>query len=214
MTKKWLRERQRDPYHRRAKEAGFRSRAIYKLFQISKKFRVIQNGGVVVDLGAYPGGWIQGARILVGEHGFVLGIDRKPIDAFTTSNVKTLVGNITQLTGSEIKQHLPRLADVVLSDIAPNISGIWEVDHARQIDLARASLMIAQTLLKRNGKLVLKAFQGDLLQEFIHEVKAWFRYVRVFRSKATRKRSAEVYIIALRYNPQGQQKSVKEDSST
>jgi 23S rRNA (uridine2552-2'-O)-methyltransferase len=199
LTKKWLRERQRDPYHRRAKEAGFRSRAIYKLFQISKKFRVIQNGDVVVDLGAYPGGWIQGAHTLVGEEGFVLGIDRKPIDAFKASNVKTVIGDVTQLTGIEIQQHLPQLADVVLSDLAPNISGIWEVDHARQIDLARSAL-----ILKRNGKLVLKAFQGDLLQAFLNEVKAWFRYVKVFRSTASRKRSAEVYIVALRYNPQGQ----------
>jgi 23S rRNA (uridine2552-2'-O)-methyltransferase len=204
LTKKWLRERQRDPYHRRAKEAGFRSRAIYKLFQISKKFRVIQNGDVVVDLGAYPGGWIQGAHTLVGEEGFVLGIDRKPIDAFKASNVKTVIGDVTQLTGIEIQQHLPQLADVVLSDLAPNISGIWEVDHARQIDLARSALTIARALLKRNGKLVLKAFQGDLLQAFLNEVKAWFRYVKVFRSTASRKRSAEVYIVALRYNPQGQ----------
>lgn len=203
MTKKWLRERQRDPYHRRAKEAGFRSRAIYKLFQISKKFRVIQNGDVVVDLGAYPGGWIQGAHTLVGEGGFVLGIDRKPIDAFKASNVKTVIGDVTQLTGVEIQQHLPQLADVVLSDLAPNISGIWEVDHARQIDLARSALTIARALLKRNGKLVLKAFQGDLFQAFLDEVKAWFRYVRVFRSTASRKRSAEVYIVALRFNPQG-----------
>ena len=203
MTKKWLRERKRDPYHRRAKEAGFRSRAIYKLFQISKKFRVIQNGDVVVDLGAYPGGWIQGARTLVGEEGFVLGIDRKPIDAFTASNVKTVIGDVTQLTGLEIQQHLPQLADVVLSDLAPNISGIWEVDHARQIDLARTALTIARVLLKRNGKFVLKVFQGDLFQAFLDEVKAWFQIVRVFRSAATRKRSAEVYIVALRFNPQG-----------
>lgn len=203
LTKKWLRDRQRDPYHRQAKDAGYRSRAIYKLFQISKKFRVIQNGDVVVDLGAYPGGWIQGARTLVGDQGFVLGIDRKPIDPFPAANVKTLIGDITHLTGSEIRHHLPRLADIVLSDLAPNISGIWEVDHARQIDLARTALTLARALLKRNGKLVLKAFHGESFQPFLDQVKAWFQYVRVFRPAATRKRSAEVYIVALRFNPQG-----------
>ena len=203
LTKKWLRDRQRDPYHRQAKEAGFRSRAIYKLFQISKKFRLIQNGDVVVDLGAYPGGWIQGARTLVGEQGFVLGIDRKPIDPFTAANVKTLIGDITHLTSSEILSHLPRLADIVLSDLAPNISGIWEVDHARQIDLARTALNLACELLKRNGKFVAKAFQGDLFQPFRDEVRAWFQSVRVFRTAATRKRSAEVFIVALRFKPQG-----------
>ena len=203
LTKKWLRDRQRDPYHRQAKEAGFRSRAIYKLFQISKKFQVIQDGDVVVDLGAYPGGWMQGARTLVGEQGFVLGIDRKPIDPFPAANVKTLIGDITHLTDSEVRQHLPRLADIVLSDLAPNISGIWEVDHARQIDLARSALTLARALLKRNGKFVVKAFQGDLFQPFLNEVRAWFQSVRVFRTAATRKRSAEVFIVALRFKPQG-----------
>lgn len=203
LTKKWLRDRQRDPYHRQAKEAGFRSRAIYKLFQISKKFRLIQDSDVVVDLGAYPGGWIQGALTLVGERGFVLGIDRKPIDPFPAANVKILVGEIMHLNGSEIRQHLPRLADIVLSDLAPNISGIWEVDHARQIDLARSALTLARALLKRNGKFVVKAFQGDLFQPFLDEVRAWFQSVRVFRTAATRKRSAEVFIVALNFKPQG-----------
>jgi 23S rRNA (uridine2552-2'-O)-methyltransferase len=201
LTKKWLRDRQRDPYHRQAKAAGFRSRAIYKLFQISKKFQLIQEGDVVVDLGAYPGGWMQGAQMLVGEQGFVLGIDRKSIDPFPAANVKTLIGDITHLTGSEIRRQLPRLADIVLSDLAPNISGIWEVDHARQIDLARTALTLACALLKRNGKFVVKAFQGELFQLFLDEVKAWFQSVRVFRTAATRKRSAEVFIVALRFKP-------------
>lgn len=200
MTRKWLRERERDPYHRRAKEEGFRSRAAYKLLQISKKHNLIKESDMVVDLGAFPGGWIQGARMLVGEEGYVLGIDLKPIKPFPWSNVKTLVGDITTLEGEEILKQLPRRADVVLSDVSPNISGIWEVDHARQIDLARTSLKIATTLLQKGGNLLVKAFQGDLFKDFLEEVKARFRYVKVVKPGASRKRSAEIYVVALGFD--------------
>ncbi len=200
MTRKWLRERERDPYHRRAKEEGYRSRAVYKLLQISKKYRLIKSGDVVVDLGAFPGGWIQGARWLVGEVGYVFGVDLKPIEPFSWPNVKTLVSDITTMEEGEILKQLPRKADVVLSDTSPNISGVWEVDNARQIDLARASLRIAATLLHRGGNLLVKAFQGEFFQRFLDDVKANFRYVRVVKPEATRKRSAEVYIVALGFD--------------
>jgi len=200
LTKKWLRERKYDTYHRRAKEDGFRSRAIYKLFQISKPHNLIKTGDTVVDLGSFPGGWIQGARLLVGEEGFVLGIDLKPIKAFSWSNVKTLVGDITHLEEEEIREALPRKADVIISDVSPNLSGIWEVDHARQMDLARKSVELARALLHRGGILIVKAFQGESFKEFLDEVKARFRSVKIVKPKASRKRSAEVYIVARGYN--------------
>jgi 23S rRNA (uridine2552-2'-O)-methyltransferase len=200
LTKKWLRERKYDTYHRRAKEDGFRSRAIYKLFQISKPHNLIKTGDTVVDLGSFPGGWIQGARMLVGEEGFVLGIDMKPIKAFSWSNVKTLVGDITSLEEGEIREELPRKADVVISDVSPNLSGIWEVDHARQMDLARKSVELARVLLHRGGNLIVKAFQGESFKELLDEVKARFRSVKVVKPKASRKRSAEVYIVARGFN--------------
>jgi 23S rRNA (uridine2552-2'-O)-methyltransferase len=196
LTRKWLRERKDDTYYRRAKEYGFRSRAIYKLFQISKPHSLIKTGDVVVDLGAFPGGWIQGARMLVGEEGFVLGIDLKPIKAFPWSNVKTLVGDITRLEEGEIREELPRKADVVMSDVSPNLSGIWDVDHARQMDLARKSVELARVLLRRGGNLIVKAFQGESFKEFLDDVKSRFRSVKVVKPKASRKRSAEVYIVA------------------
>jgi 23S rRNA (uridine2552-2'-O)-methyltransferase len=200
LTRKWLRERKDDPYYRRAKEYGFRSRAIYKLFQISKPHSLIKTGDVIVDLGSFPGGWIQGARMLVGEEGFVLGIDLKPIKAFSWSNVKTLVGDITSLEEGEIREELPRKADVVISDVSPNLSGIWDVDHARQMDLARKSVELARALLRRGGNLLVKAFQGESFKEFLDEVKARFRSVKVVKPKASRKRSAEVYIVARGFN--------------
>ncbi len=196
VTRKWLRERQDDPYHRRAKAAGFRSRATYKLLQIAKPHHLIKPGDVVVDLGAFPGGWIQGARHLVGEDGFVLGIDVKPIKAFSWANVKTVIGDITQLEANAIEEELPRKADVVLSDVSPNLSGIWDVDHARQMDLAWHSVELAQALLHRGGNLLVKAFQGEAFKAFLDAVKARFHSVKVVKPKASRKRSAEVYIVA------------------
>jgi 23S rRNA (uridine2552-2'-O)-methyltransferase len=203
LTRKWLRERKYDTYHRRAKEDGFRSRATYKLFQISKPHNLIKTGDVVVDLGAFPGGWMQGARLLVGEEGFVLGIDLKPIKEFSWSNVKTLVGDITLLEEKTIRKELPRKADVITSDVSPNLSGIWEVDHARQMDLARKSVELAQVLLRRGGNLIVKAFQGEAFKELLDEVKARFRSVKIVKPKASRKRSAEVYIVAREFNLKG-----------
>ena len=197
MTRKWLRERQRDVYHRRAKEYGFRSRAVFKLLEAAKKYDLMKPGDVVVDLGAFPGGWLQGARSLVGDAGFVLGIDLEAIKPLPWPNVKTLVDDLTRVEGGEILKHLPRRADVVLSDASPNISGIWEVDHARQMDLARHAVELAGTILRRDGNLMVKAFQGEFFKGFLEAVKTDFRFVKVFKPKASRKRSAEVYIVAL-----------------
>ncbi|MDH5794220.1 MAG: RlmE family RNA methyltransferase, partial [Candidatus Bathyarchaeota archaeon] len=144
MPKAWIQERKRDYYYRKAKEEKYRSRAAYKLFQAIEKYHFIKNGDVIVDLGAAPGGWVQAARKTVGSRGFVLGVDLKPIEPFPQSNVRTIIGDINeQETLEQILSMIPKKADVVISDASPNISGIWEVDHARQIDLAHQSLKIA-----------------------------------------------------------------------
>lgn len=156
-----------------------------------------------MDLGSFPGGWIQGARILVGEEGFVMGVDLKPIEAFSWSNVKVLLGDITRLEESDIREELPRKADVVISDVSPNLSGIWEVDHARQMELARKSVELARVLLRRGGNLLIKAFQGESFKELLEEVKSRFRTVKIVKPKASRKRSAEVYIVARGFNLKG-----------
>ena len=199
MTKKWLRERERDPYYRRAKSEGYRSRAVYKLFQISKRYKLIKEGAVIVDLGAFPGGWIQGASFLVGKEGYVLGIDLKKIDPFTQPNVKTMVGDLTKLEVSEIIKRLPRRPDVIISDMSPNISGVWELDHIKQIDLAKKSLEIGIKLLNKGGNFLVKVFQGELFNNFHNDVKSKFSYTKIVKPKATRKRSSEVYIVALNF---------------
>lgn len=179
---------------------SYRSRAAYKLLQAVEKYQFIKNGDVVVDLGAAPGGWIQAARKIVGEKGFVLGVDIKSIEPFYESNIRTIIGDVTEhQTIQTILEMLPRKADVVISDISPNVSGIWEVDHARQIDCAQAALKIALETLKLHGNIFVKVFQGDMLNDFIDKVRQHFEKVKVIKPKASRAKSSEIYVLGMRF---------------
>jgi 23S rRNA (uridine2552-2'-O)-methyltransferase len=199
LPKAWLQERKRDYYYKKAKEEKYRSRAAYKLFEAAQKYHFIKYGDVVVDLGAAPGGWVQAARKIVGGKGFVLGVDLKPIEPFPQSNVKTIIGDITEEEVIEqILRMLPRKADAVISDASPNISGIWEVDHARQIDLAQHALKIAMETLRPPGNFFVKVFQGDLLDDFIKKMKKHFEIVKIVKPKASRAKSSEIFLLGMR----------------
>ena len=155
-------------------------------------------GDMVVDLGAAPGGWTQASRKIVGEKGFVLGVDLKQIEPIDLPNVATIIGNITDpQTVNRIREMLPRPADVLISDVSPNVCGIWELDHARQIDLARESQEIAASILRPKGNFFVKVFQGDMLDNFVKEIKASFAFVKLIKPKASRLRSAELYILGM-----------------
>ncbi|MEM3577620.1 MAG: RlmE family RNA methyltransferase [Candidatus Bathyarchaeia archaeon] len=198
MPKAWIQERRKDYYYKKAKEELYRSRAAYKLLQAVEKYRFIRNGDVVVDLGAAPGGWLQAARKIVGKRGFVLGVDIKCIEPFPEDNVRTIISDITeQETVEQILSMLPRKADVIISDASPNISGVWEVDHARQIDLAQHALEIAMEILKPSGNFFVKVFQGDMLDDFIKKVEGHFELIRVIKPKASRAKSSEIFILGL-----------------
>jgi 23S rRNA (uridine2552-2'-O)-methyltransferase len=196
----WVNERKREYYYRKAKEEKFRSRASYKLLQAVKKYNFIKPGYVVVDLGASPGGWTQAARKLVDDSGFVLAVDLKPIEPVDAPNVRTIIGDITEpQTIQDILEFLPRSADVVVSDVSPNVSGIWELDHARQIDLASQSLRIATSILRSGGNFFVKVFQGNTLNKFVDEVKQHFSFVKLVKPKASRAKSAELYVLGMKY---------------
>jgi len=198
LPKAWIQERKKDYYYKKAKEEKYRSRATYKLSQVIEKYHFIKRTDVVIDLGAAPGGWIQAARKIVGTKGFVLGIDLKPIEPFSQSNVRTIIGDINeQETVEEIVNMLPRKANVVISDASPNISGIWEVDHARQIDLAHQALTIALKTLGPFGNFFVKVFQGDMLDSYIKKVKKHFETVNVIKPKASRAKSSEMFILGM-----------------
>lgn len=198
MSEAWIREHKRDYYYRKAKEEEYRSRATYKLLQAVKKYRFIRDSDVVIDIGGAPGGWIQGARKIVGDKGFVLGVDINPIEPFPESNIQTIVGDIRIAeTLKQIMRSLPEKADVVISDAAPNISGVWELDHARQIELAQRALKIALKTLKPSGNLFVKVFQGDMLMAFIQKMRKRFETVRIVKPKASRAKSSELFILGL-----------------
>ncbi len=198
LPKSWIRARKREYYYRRAKDENYRSRATYKLLQAIEKYGFIKKGDVVVDLGAAPGGWLQASHKIVGREGFVVGVDLKSISPLKAINSQTIVCDISSPDAFErIKRVLPSSADVVTSDVSPNVSGVWEVDHARQIDLAHVSLMLALKLLKSGGSFFVKAFQGDMFPKFIKEIQQHFARVEVMKPKASRARSAEVFVLGV-----------------
>ncbi len=199
MPKSWLRERRKDYFYRRAKEEKLRSRAAFKLSEAVERFGLIKSGDVVVDLGAAPGGWMVAALWAVGEKGFVLGVDLKEIEPFEAENVRSIILDITDANAvGVIRSFLPDgLADVVVSDVSPNVSGIWEVDSARQVDLAWRSWVVAGGVLKKSGNVFFKVFQGDMTGEFVAELRREFRVVRFLKPKASRKKSSELYVLGL-----------------
>lgn len=197
MSRRWITERRREPYHRMAKEQGYRSRAAFKLKQLNSRFGFLDGARYVLDMGAAPGGWLQVASEVVGDRGLVVGVDLESVKPLGLNNVMTIVGDVTD--GETLKQIIrlfPGKVDVVLSDLAPNVSGVWDVDHLRQIDLSRIALMLSEKLLKPEGWFVVKVFQGFEYNMFLEEVKSTFSFVKVVKPKASRKASAEIYLVA------------------
>jgi 23S rRNA (uridine2552-2'-O)-methyltransferase len=193
----WIRERKKEHYYKKAKEENYRSRATYKLAETINKYKFIKYGDVVVDLGAAPGGWIQAARKVAGKKGFVLGIDLKPIEPFAQSYIRTIVADMTDPEiVKQILCFLPHKADVVLSDMSPNISGVWEVDHATQIDLATKAMETGLQILRPGGNFFVKAFEGELFNQYTKKVQQHFEEVKFVKPKASRSQSSEMYLLA------------------
>lgn len=195
-----MQKRKRDQYYRLAKRRGLRSRAIFKLTQANERYRIIRPGDVVVDLGAAPGGWLQAAKNIVGPQGFVLGVDIQPIEPFKSHVVQTLVADLTDPQVADlIRSRLPAKADAVLSDISPKVSGVWDIDQARQIHLATRSFEIAQQILRKEGNFFVKVFQGPDEREFREQVKRSFKAMRIVKPPASRSESSEIYLLGLAY---------------
>jgi len=193
---RWYREKKKEHFYKEAKKVGYRARSAFKLKQIQKKFKIIQRGDLVLDLGAAPGGWSQVAKELVGEQGTVVGVDLSPIESL--DGVTFLQGDLTmESTILEIIYIIgDNKADVILSDMSPDISGNYSVDHARSIYLCEQALATSETLLKNGGNFVCKAFDGEDLKEFVNKTNKMFKFVKQFSPDASRKSSSEVYIIA------------------
>lgn len=192
---RWYQEKKQEHFYKRAKKEGYRARSAYKLKQIQRKFQIMQQDDIVVDLGAAPGGWTQVASEIIGPHGRVVGIDLQSISPI--DGVVFFKGDITDKTMiAELKRSIgDNGADVILSDMAPDISGNYSVDHARSVYLCQQAVTVADQLLIEGGNMVCKIFQGDLLNEFFYEMKQRFHSIKRFNPKASRKSSSELYII-------------------
>ena len=193
---RWLREHFDDPFVRRAQQEGWRSRAAYKLEEIDRLERLIFPGAVVVDLGATPGGWSQYAARTLAGRGAVFALDLLPMDDFP--GVTFLQGDFREQPVLETLLALlqGRRADLVMSDMAPNMTGVGEVDQARAAELESLALDFSRQLLAPRGALVMKLFQGAGFQEVLGTARRQFEEVRIRKPKASRQRSSEAYLVA------------------
>jgi 23S rRNA (uridine2552-2'-O)-methyltransferase len=198
-SKKWLEERARDQYVKKSKQAGFRSRASFKLLEIQEKDRFIQPGMIVVDLGSAPGGWSQAAKILVGDKGSVLATDILPMAPI--SGVKFIQGDFTEDAVFEdlIERVGGESVDLVISDMAPNITGIRAIDQPGSMHLAELALDFARSILREGAYFLVKVFEGEGIGEFKQVLASEFEKVKVRKPKASRSRSREFYLLAEKY---------------
>ena len=198
MTKSWLEKRRKDQYYRLARIRGYRSRSAYKLQQTIRTYELIRPGQRVVDLGAQPGGWLQVARETLGPEGLVLGVDIKDIVPLGPDNVKALKSDVyaNDITNRIIAE-LNGPANVLLSDLAPTLIGAWDVDHARQVGLARRALEIAEKVLDKNGNALIKLFHGPELNKLNEDAALLFDKSRLLKPKASRPESSEIYFLGL-----------------
>ena len=194
-SSRWLNEHVNDPYVKRAQKDGLRSRASYKLMELNEKDKLIRPGMLIVDLGSAPGGWSQVAGKLVGEKGRVLATDILPMDPL--DNVDFIQGDFT--TDAVFQQMLDlldgRQPDLIISDIAPNISGVAVADQAASMYLVELTLDMVRQVLKPGGNYAVKVFQGEGSEAFLKDVRTSFDKVSIRKPEASRPRSREVYLV-------------------
>lgn len=196
---RWLREHFTDEYVKRARQEGYRSRAVYKLLEIHEKDQLLRPGMTVVDLGAAPGGWSQLAARLVGRQGAVIALDILPIEPLP--GVECIAGDFREAAVLEqlVGMLNNRPVDLVISDMAPNTSGVKAVDQPRGMYLTELALDFARRCLRPGGDLLLKVFQGEGFDVFLRELRTAFVTVAPRKPKASRARSAEQYVLSRNY---------------
>jgi 23S rRNA (uridine2552-2'-O)-methyltransferase len=185
-----------DKYAQKAKAAGYRSRAVYKLEEINQKFLLLKPGQFVLDLGAAPGSWLQYCAQIVGNKGKIIGVDISPIAILPPANIKIIKQDIFAL--DKLMTELVIKFDVVLSDAAPATSGISLTDSSRSLAMAEQSLKIALLVLKPKGNFCTKIFMSPEADEFYHQLKKYFSTCHRFKPHTSRTNSKEIYFIGLK----------------
>jgi 23S rRNA (uridine2552-2'-O)-methyltransferase len=198
-SKGWLQEHFDDQYVKQAQKLGYRSRACFKLLEIQEKDRLIKPGNLVIDLGSAPGGWSQVAAELVGHKGRVIASDILPMDSL--AGVEFIKGDFTETWVFEQLLGLidNDCVDLVISDMAPNLSGVKDVDQPQAMYLVELALDMAKQVLKPGGALVAKVFQGEGFDEYYKDVRLVFTRVVTRKPDSSRSRSREVYMVATGY---------------
>ncbi|MFC6439870.1 23S rRNA (uridine(2552)-2'-O)-methyltransferase RlmE [Bowmanella sp. JS7-9] len=198
-SKRWLQEHVNDPYVQKAKKQGLRSRAVFKIEEIQQKDKLIRPGMTVVDLGAAPGSWSQYAVNMVGDNGRVIACDILPMDSI--AGVDFLQGDFREemVLNALLERIGGKNVDVVMSDMAPNMSGTGAADQARSMYLVELALDMCRDVLKPNGSFVVKVFQGEGFDEYFKAVKDAFKVVKTRKPDSSRARSSEVYLVATGY---------------
>jgi 23S rRNA (uridine2552-2'-O)-methyltransferase len=191
-----MQEHVNDPYVKQAQKDGYRSRSSYKLIELNERDRLIKPGMLVIDLGSAPGGWSQVAGRIVGEKGRVVATDILPMDP--VRNVEFIQGDFTdeQVLNKIVEALAGNKADLIISDISPNISGIESADQASSMYLVELALDMAKRVLKSKGNFVAKVFQGSGSDAFLKELRAAFDKVSIRKPAASRPRSREIYVVA------------------
>ena len=196
-SKQWMREHINDPYVQMAQKDGYRSRAAYKLLEIDERDHLVKAGMVIVDLGATPGGWSQVAANKVGDKGKVIALDLLPLAPL--ARVEFILGDFREESVlAQLEEKLKgKQIGLVISDMAPNISGIDTVDQARSMHLAELALEFAAQHLKPGGAFLVKVFQGSGFEEYVKLMRTHFKKVVSRKPKASRDRSSEVYMLGV-----------------
>jgi 23S rRNA (uridine2552-2'-O)-methyltransferase len=192
----WLARQQKDPYVKQAQQSHYRSRAVYKLIEIDERDHLFKQGQIVIDLGAAPGSWSQYVGEKVGSKGRLIAIDILPMEPI--NNTLFIEGDFTeQLVYDECLQAMNNAkADLVISDMAPNLSGIRAADQARSLYLAELSLDLAKSVLKVGGDILVKIFEGEGTDRYRHDLNEHFEKIVVRKPKASRDDSREFYVLA------------------
>jgi 23S rRNA (uridine2552-2'-O)-methyltransferase len=195
-SRRWLKEHFDDEFVRRAQREGYRSRAVYKLDELQRRDRFIRPGMTVVDLGAAPGGWSQYACKLLGRRGRIVALDMLPMEPLP--GVEFIQGDFREQDVVEaVMQRIEgQVVDLVMSDIAPNISGVDAVDQPRSMYLAELAVDFSEKVLRQGGDLLLKLFQGEGSDRLLSGLRASYERVAIRKPKASRARSREVYVLA------------------
>lgn len=189
-----------DFYYRKAKEEHYRARSVYKLEEIQQKFKLLRPGQAVLDLGAAPGSWTQYAALQVGPQGTVVAVDRTPIQPGLPPQVKTFQLDLLQVTPELlIEKAGVSQVDGVISDMAPNTSGIRSVDHARSIELCVKALEVADRVLKPSGYFICKVFQGADTSELAEMLKSRYQEVKPVKPKSSKEASVEFFLVGLKF---------------